>query len=41
MVTKTKNKGGGGKLGRSKIHQVRMTPKLKFGAEIAAAKCRH
>lgn len=40
MATKTKNKGGGGKLGRSEILQVRMTPKLKFGADMAAAKCR-
>jgi len=40
MATKTKSKGGGGKLGRSEIIQVRMTPKLKSGAEMAAAKCR-
>ena len=40
MATKKQRNGGGGKLSRSEIIQVRLDPKLKFGAEMAAAKCR-
>src|SRR3989338_4657222 len=35
-MTKQKSKGGGGKLARSEIIQARLSPKIKFAAEILA-----
>ena len=40
MATKKKRPTGGGKLSRSEVVSIRLDPRLRFGAEIAAAKCR-
>ena len=40
MATKKKRPAGGAKLSRSKVVSHRLDPRLHFGAEIAAAKCR-
>jgi len=37
-VAETKRKGRGGKLARTEVVQVRLDPKLRFAAELAAAK---
>jgi hypothetical protein len=40
MVAKGKRKTGGGKLARSEVITIRLDPRLRFGAELAAAKHR-
>lgn len=40
MATKKKRPTGGGKLSRSEVVSIRLDPRLRFGAEMAAAKCR-
>lgn len=40
MATKTRKKGGGGKLSRTEVVAVRLDPKLRYGAELAARKHR-
>lgn len=40
MKIKKRKKGGGGKLSRSEIVSVRLDPKIRFGAELAAKKQR-
>ena len=40
MATKKKRPTGGGKLSRSEVVSIRLDPRLRFGAKMAAAKCR-
>ena len=39
-AVKKKRVAGGGKLSRSEVVSIRLDPRLRFGAEMAAAKCR-